>query len=127
MSMRTKRVGDEIQKILGERIVRGLKDPVPGFVTIREVEVNSDFTHAKVFFSVIGSDADKEGALEVLNDQRGHLRREVGQKVRLRNTPALEFILDESGERAARIHALLEEVRPEENGDGAQNAEQSDD
>lgn len=112
--MRTKRVGDEIQKILGERLVRGLKDPVPGFVTIREVEVNSDFTHAKVFFSVIGSDTDKEGALEALNEQRGQLRREVGQKVRLRNTPALEFVLDDSGERAARIHALLDEVRPED-------------
>ncbi len=125
MSMRTKRVGEEIQKVLSERIIRGLRDPVPGFVTIREADVNSDFTHAKVFFSVIGSDADKDGALESLVAQRGSLRHEVGQKVRLRNTPSLEFVLDDSGERAARIHALLDEVRPAEQSD--EDGEKTDD
>ncbi len=107
-SFRKKRVADEIRKVLSERIVRGLKDPLPGFVTIREVEVNTDFTRAKVFFSVFGSDEDKQGALDVLTDHQKSLRSEVGKKVRLRNTPELVFVLDESGERAARIHQLLD-------------------
>lgn len=109
MSIRTKRVAEEIQKVLAERIQRGLRDPIPGFFTIRDVEVTSDFTHAKVFYSIIGSDADKAGAAEVLEQSRGYLRGEVGRKVRLRNTPELHFIADESGERAARIHALLKD------------------
>jgi ribosome-binding factor A len=110
MSFRPARVAEEIQKVLGERLIRGLRDPLPGVVTIRGVEVSSDFTHAKVFVSVFGSPAQKTRAIEVLEESRGMLRSEVGKKVRLRNTPALSFVLDESAERAARIHALLDEV-----------------
>lgn len=112
--LRTRRVAEEIQRVVSERILRGLKEPVPGFLTIREVQVNRDFTQAKVFYSVIGSDADKLGAANVLESQRGMLRREVGRQVRLRNTPELLFIADETGERAARIHELLQDVAPAE-------------
>ena len=56
MSIRTERVGEEIQRVLSERLVRGLRDPLPGFVTVVRVEVSSDFTHAKVWVSVIGTD-----------------------------------------------------------------------
>lgn len=110
--LRTRRVSEEIQRVISERIVRGLKDPVPGFLTVREVQVNRDFTQAKVFYSIIGSEADKRGAADVLEAQRGMLRREVGRQVRLRNTPELVFIQDETGERAARIHELLQDVAP---------------
>jgi len=114
MSYRPKRVADEIRKVISERLVKGLKDPLPGFVTVRDVEVNRDFSQAKVYVSVFGSDEDKAGAIEVLNAHKGAMRRELGQKVRLRNTPSLTFELDESGERAARIHKLLDDVRPDE-------------
>lgn len=113
-TMRTQRVAEEIQRVISERVVRGLRDPLPGFVTIRDVQVNRDFTQAKVYYSVIGTDDDKRGVRAVLEQERGHLRREVGQKVRLRNTPELLFIADETGERAARIHELLLEVRGDE-------------
>ena len=111
-TMRTRRVAEEIQRIISERVVRGLKDPVPGFMTIREVEVNRDFTQAKIYYSIIGSDAEKNEAETVLEQQRGFLRRELGRKIRLRNTPELFFIQDDTGERAARIHELLEQVSP---------------
>jgi ribosome-binding factor A len=111
MSIRTARVGEEIKKVLSERLLRGLRDPVPGFVTIGAVEVTSDFSQATVYVSVIGTDADKKGAMEVLQHERGHLRYEVGQKVRLRQTPDLRFVLDESGERGARVLALLDEEK----------------
>lgn len=132
-TMRTKRVGEEIQKVISEKLIRGLRDPLPGFVTVREVEVNRDFTRAKVFYSVIGSDEDKEGAARVLEAERGQLRREVGKKIRLRNTPELVFIQDDSGERAARIHALLEDVNAgaasdeSDAGDEGDAGEESDD
>jgi ribosome-binding factor A len=96
--------------VLSERLVRGIRDPLPGFVTIREVEVNRDFTRAKVFFSVIGTDEDREGAQAALDRSRGELRREVGKQIRLRNTPELVFVLDETGERAARVHEALNEL-----------------
>ncbi|OGQ12398.1 MAG: ribosome-binding factor A [Deltaproteobacteria bacterium RBG_16_71_12] len=109
MSIRTERVGEEIHKVLSERLIRGLRDPLPGFVTIAKVEVTADFAQAKVWVSVIGSAAEKDGALAVLQGSRGALRHEVGKKVRLRQTPELSFVLDESGERAARVWALLDE------------------
>lgn len=131
---RPKRVGEEIQRVLSEKLIRGLKDPLPGFVTIKSVEVNRDFTRAKVFYSVFGSDEQKRGAQEVLDASRGLLRSEVGRKVRLRNTPDLVFIADETGETAARIHKLLDDVRPEETSEdpadgpeGGEGAEADDD
>lgn len=111
MSIRTERVGEEIQRVIAASLLRGLRDPLPGFVTVAKVDVTSDFSHAKVWVSVIGTDADKKGALEVLTQNRGALRHEVGKKVRLRNTPELHFHLDEAGERAARVWQILDEEK----------------
>lgn len=111
MSIRTERVNEEIRKVLSERVVRGLRDPLPGFVTIAGVEVTSDFSQAKVWVSVIGSDEQKKEALQVLQHSRGLLRSEVGKKVRLRQTPELHFLLDEAGERASRVWQILDEEK----------------
>lgn len=116
MSIRTERVNEEIRKVLSERVVRGLRDPLPGFVTIAGVEVTSDFSQAKVWVSVIGTDAQKKEALEVLKHSRGLLRSEVGKKVRLRQTPELHFHLDEAGERASRVWQLLDEEKKKAGG-----------
>jgi ribosome-binding factor A len=121
MSMRKKRVGEEIKKVISERLVRGLKDPVPGFVTIQDVEVNRDFSRAKVFFSVFGSDAQKVEAGEVLNQYARFFRSEVNKAIRLRNSPLIEFVYDDTPDRAARIHALLGEQQDE--GDSAEDKE----
>jgi ribosome-binding factor A len=111
-SLRQKRVAEQIQKVISERLIRGLRDPLPGFVTVRDVDVARDFSHARVFYSVIGTDTDKSSVKELLTKQRGTLRAEVGRQVRLRLTPELSFIEDTSGERAARIHQLLAENVP---------------
>lgn len=111
-TMRTQRVGEEIRRVVSERLVRGLRDPVPGFVTISEVEVNRDFTRAVVFFSVYGDDASKDAAGKALNAQRAEFRREVGRQIRLRNTPEIVFVSDDTAQRAARIHQLLNENPP---------------
>jgi ribosome-binding factor A len=111
-SLRQKRVAEQIQKVISERLIRGLRDPLPGFVTVRDVDVARDFSHARVFYSVIGTETDRSSVKELLTRQRGTLRAEVGRQVRLRLTPELSFIEDTSGERAARIHKLLAENAP---------------
>ena len=116
MSSRTKRVGEEIKKVISERLVRGLKDPVPGFVTIQEVDVNRDFSRAKVYFSVFGSEEQREEANEVLNSYAKFFRSEVNRAIRLRNSPEIIFI-DDTPDHAC-IHALLSE-----NNDSDQEAE----
>jgi ribosome-binding factor A len=111
MSIRTERVAEEIKKVLSERLLRGLRDPLPGFVSIAAVEVTADFSWAKVHVAVIGTPEEKKAALAVLHDNKGALRSEVGKNVRLRQTPDLRFLLDESGERASRVLSLLDEIR----------------
>ena len=103
-------VGEEIKKVVTELLMRGLRDPVPGFVTVHNVEVNRDFSRAKVFFSVFGSDEEKTEATEALQAQKSDFRREVGRQIRLRNTPVFVFFYDDTPDRAARIHRILDET-----------------
>jgi ribosome-binding factor A len=112
-------VAEEIRRVLSEKILRGLKEPLPGFVTLSEVEVNKDYSQAKVFYSVYGSEEDRANVEKALNELRGMLRKEVGKKIRLRNTPELVFVHHGGSERAARIDALLQ------SGPGAQESEES--
>jgi ribosome-binding factor A len=107
VSIRTERVGEEIRKVISARLIRGLRTPLPGFVTISAVEVSGDMGVAKVYYSVFGTEQEVAEATKVLESEKRALRQEVGQKVRLRLTPELVLILDETPEKAARISALL--------------------
>lgn len=107
MSFRLERVAEEIRKVVSARLVRGLKVDLPAFVTISHVEVSKDMSMAKVYFSLFGSEEQCAATEAALIEQKSQLRREVGQKVRLRHTPDLVFVRDNSPERAARIHELL--------------------
>ena len=111
-SFRLERVSEEIRKVISERLVRGLKTHLPAFVTISHVEVSKDMSIAKVYFSLFGSDADCATTEAALIAEKSALRYEVGRKVRLRHTPDLVFVRDNSPERAARIHQLLNDSKP---------------
>lgn len=105
---RSRRVGEQIQRELADLIQRELKDPRLGFVTVSGVEVSRDMAYAKVFVSVLGSEGDDvERNLQALTRAAGFLRRELGRRIKLRNTPELRFVYDESIERGARMDALI--------------------
>jgi ribosome-binding factor A len=114
MSLRAERVAEEIRKVISERLIRGFKMPFSGLVTISGVEVNPDLTQAKVFYSVFGDENDVAVARKILEREKKNLRQEVGSKIRLRLTPELVFILDESAKEAARISELLNRNRPKD-------------
>ncbi len=107
MSIRAERVSAEIHKVISECLIHGLRTPLPGFVTISNVKVSPDLSVAKISFSVFGSDADCALATKVLEAEKWLLRQEVAKKVRLRIVPTLVFILDESPEKVAHIHQIL--------------------
>jgi ribosome-binding factor A len=111
-SFRLERVAEEIRKVISERLVRGLKSHLPAFVTISHVEVSKDMSIAKVYFSLFGSEADCTTTEAALAEEKSALRYEVGRKVRLRHTPDLVFVRDNSPERAARIQQLLTDSKP---------------
>lgn len=99
------RIADQIQRDLSELIARELKDPRVGLVTINLVEVTPDYAHAKVYFSVLGGDAqDSEAGL---NAAAGFLRSGLFKRLQIHTVPTLHFVFDRTTERAADMNALI--------------------
>jgi len=93
-------------------LANDVKDPrIMGLVTVTGVEVTRDLRHAKVFVSVLGSDAERAATFEGLDNVAPHLRGRVGRALRLRAAPEIEFRNDQSVAHAARIEKLLAQVR----------------
>ncbi len=116
---RTRRVGEQLQRELATLIRDEIRDPRLGLVSISAVEVSRDFSHARVFFSTLGSDQDADVSLEVLQGAAGYLRRLLGQRLTLRNVPQLHFRQDHSLADGARLSALIDSaVGGSASGDG---------
>jgi len=109
---RADRVGEAIREEIATFLAESAKDPrIIGFVTVTGVEVTPDLRHAKVFVSVMGSEAEKVATFEGLASTASHLRSRVGRALRLRVAPEIHFREDESVARAARIESLLAEIK----------------
>ena len=96
-------------------IARDLKDRRIGFVTVTGVQISPDLRHAKVFVSAMGSESEKKESLATLNHATGWIRRELGQRIRMRYLPDLVFLTDTSQEYGERIDRLIDEIREHEN------------
>jgi ribosome-binding factor A len=101
---RSFRVADQIQRDVA-MLIRDLKDPRIGMVTINSVEVTPDYAHAQVYFSVLVGDAD-ETAL-ALNESAGYIRNGLFKKLAIHTVPTLHFHFDKTTERAADLSALI--------------------
>jgi ribosome-binding factor A len=109
---RADRVGEAIREEIATFLAESAKDPrIVGFVTVTGVEVSPDLRHAKVFVSVMGSEAEKAATFEGLASTASHLRSRVGRALRLRVAPEIHFREDESVARAARIESLLADIK----------------
>jgi ribosome-binding factor A len=110
---RTERVGEEFREILAEEIQK-LKDPRVGFVTVTGVRVSPDLRHAWVYFTVFGEEKERAGTRAALRSATKHLRHELGRQVRLKVTPEIEFVEDDTVERGERIDRIIEQLHHEE-------------
>jgi len=108
---RQARLADRIRVILAERLERGLRDPRLGFVTITDVRVSGDLQHASAFYTVLGTDEERESSAAALASATGMLRSEVGKQLSTRLVPTLEFIPDALPENADNITALLRQAQ----------------
>ena len=104
---RSYRVADQIQRDLAE-LIRELKDPRIGMVTLNAVEVTPDYAHAKVFFSVLVGEPDE--CEEGLNEAAGYLRNGLFKRLLIHTVPTLHFHFDRSTERAADLTALINQA-----------------
>jgi ribosome-binding factor A len=107
-SNRSQRIAEQIRRELAELIVRDLRDPRIGLVTLSDVEVSPDFAHAKVFFTVIGAPAEQAAA--GLNAAAGLLHNMLFKRLSIRTVPRLHFIEDTSVERGFRIDRLIDQA-----------------
>ena len=111
---RMRRVNRAVQEVVSAHIAEDLKDPRIGFVTVTGVETSVDLRSARVFVSVLGGDAEREDALAGLRSARGFLQSQVGEELRMKRTPTLNFVIDESIDTGMRMEQLLSEVAPRE-------------
>ena len=111
---RLDRVNQLIKEEISTLLMRELKDPRLGFVTVTDVETTKDLRQAKVFVSVLGGEEQWTASLTALVNARGFIRHWLRDHLDLRVTPTLEFRPDRSMEHAARIQALLKRLAPPE-------------
>ena len=108
---RARKMADRIKEIVAKRLDKGLRDPRLGFVTITDVRVTGDLQHASIFYTVYGTDVEREDSAKALKAATGMLRSEVGRNITARLTPSLEFIADAIPETAAHLEDLLREAK----------------
>ena len=105
---RSRRIAEQVQRELSDIVRVDLKDPRVGMITITDVEVSQDQSHAKVFFTVLGDQARIDGAAAGLARAAGFLRSELAHRMKLRAVPQLQFKHDESVERGMRLSQLID-------------------
>jgi ribosome-binding factor A len=103
---RSERVAGQLRRDLAKLIQQEIKDPEVGFVSLSDVEVTRDLSHAKVFITVFEPEKAKT-SLKALRRASAFLRRRLGQELRLRHVPELHFVHDDSVEQGSLIDELI--------------------
>ncbi len=107
-----RRVNEAMREVVSEGVGE-LKDPRIGFVTVTGVETSADLRHARVFVSVLGSEAKRRKTLDGLAAAHGVLQARVARELRMKRTPQLVFEYDPTVERGVRMTKLIDELAPE--------------
>jgi ribosome-binding factor A len=111
---RSARVADQIRGEIAAMIAREVHDPGIGFVTITRVTVTADLQQARVYYTALGDAAARRNTERALGRAAPFMRRQIGSRLRLKRTPEIEFLYDESIAGQDRIEQLLNEIRAAE-------------
>ena len=104
------RVADQIQRELAEIIRTELKDPRVAMITLTGVEVTADYSHAKVFYTLMGGAEQREETAVGLKQAGGFLRSQIARRIKLHSIPQLHFVYDASVERGFELSRLIDEA-----------------
>ena len=109
---RTRRIAEEIRKIVSTMLINGIKDPrITSMVSVTDVEVTSDLSYAYIYVSILGG--DEESTLEGLKSACGYIRREVGKNIKIRHIPEIIFKIDDSLLKGMYMDQLIKKVNSE--------------
>jgi len=111
---RAERVGESVREVIADMLLRDLKDPRIGMITLTTVELTDDLKHAKVYFSCVGDESARQRSLEGLCSAAGFIRSQVTRRLKLRYAPEMSFHFDPTLEEAERLAGLLRDVVPKE-------------
>jgi ribosome-binding factor A len=111
MSIKQNRMADRVRQILSELLLREVSDPRLQGVTVTEVMLDPELMFADVYVNALGDESREKNVLTALKRANGFLRREVGKRVRLHNTPELHFHWDATLERGERLNQLLSSLQ----------------
>jgi ribosome-binding factor A len=114
MRYRKERMQDLMREEISSMIQREIKDPGLGFITIIQVKMTDDLKYAKVLYSVYGSQEEKEKTVEALRRATGYVKHLIGQRIKLRYTPNISFVIDTEQEKLQRIDEILKKVKVED-------------
>jgi ribosome-binding factor A len=111
---RAERVGEAMREVIADMLLRDIKDPRVGMVTLTAVQLTDDLRHAKVYFSCVGDAAVRERSLQGLRSAAGFIRAQLTRRLQLRAAPEVTFLFDPTLENAERLATLLARARPQD-------------
>jgi len=111
---RVRRVEELVREIISEKLIRDLNIPNIGRLSLTRVEMTPDLKLAKVYFSMFGTDEEKEQLFASVKSHKKEIRWLLGSELDIKFVPELQFLIDESLEKAARINELIREIHQDE-------------
>lgn len=112
--LRVRKIQEFIKQEVGQMLLRDLKDPRLGFITVTGVKVTGDLREAVIYVSLFGGAEEKEASLEALDKAKGFIRRELGQRLKIYYTPTITFKEDTSLDYGMHIDGLLKKIEKED-------------
>jgi len=122
--MRPERVQEAIRQEISLIVQGEMKDPRIGFITITKVDLTKDLRYARIYFSVLGKSSDKNKALKGLNSAKGYIKGLIADRIKLRYTPEISFVIDTALEHTQNIYDILNKIeksKEEKADDGKSN------
>ncbi len=123
MRIRPEKVAHLMRREVADILETKLRDPRLGrTVTVTDVEVTHDLSFAKIYVTVLGTEAERKSTLEALGHATGFVRREIGQRLELREVPEIRFLYDDSLDKGGRVEDLLRRLERGEPVEGGEDA-----
>lgn len=111
MKQRAGRVAEELRKIISQILLEDVSDPRLGFITITHIEVTDDLRHARIFYSVLGDETQKEETAEALEEQLRDIRRMAVERINMKFAMEIKFEQDKSIDQSFRIDSILKKIK----------------
>lgn len=123
MRIRPEKVAHLMRREVADILETRLRDPRLGrTVTVTDVEVTHDLSYARIYVTVLGNEAERKSSLEALGHAAGFVRREIGQRLELREVPEIKFLYDDSLDKGGRVEDLLRRLERGEPVEGGEEA-----